>query len=131
MRQFIRNALLCACAFALAGAASAQDPFARKELKRTDVTGAPGMEVISSMTEIKPGEGVPLHSHHGVEMVYVLQGAMIQAPGKDPRMLPTGADLLNLRDVPHAGFKVVGDTSLKIYTVHIVDKGKPLFEVVQ
>jgi hypothetical protein len=26
------------------------------------------------------------------------------------------------------GFKVVGDTSLKLFTVHIVDKGKPLYD---
>ena len=30
-----------------------------------------------------------------------------------------------MRDVPHAGFKVVADKSLKMLTVHIVDKGKP------
>jgi hypothetical protein len=30
--------------------------------------------------------------------------------------------------VPHAGFKVVGDKPLKIVTVHIVDKGAPLYD---
>jgi hypothetical protein len=39
---------------------------------------------------------------------------------------PTGAATLNARDVPHAGFKVVGDKTLKMLTVHIVDKGKPV-----
>jgi hypothetical protein len=38
---------------------------------------------------------------------------------------------LNLRDVNHAGFRVVGDTSLKLFTVHIVDKGKPLYGYAQ
>jgi hypothetical protein len=28
--------------------------------------------------------------------------------------------------VPHAGYKVIGDKPLKLLTVHIVDKGKPL-----
>jgi hypothetical protein len=36
---------------------------------------------------------------------------------EDPMALPTGATLLNLHDVKHAGFKVVGDTSLKLFTV--------------
>jgi quercetin dioxygenase-like cupin family protein len=100
----------------------------RVEQKRTDLTGAPGMEVIASIGEYKPGEGIDLHIHHGVEAAYVLQGAMVQAPGRDPMMLPLGATSLNLRDVKHGGFKVVGDTPLKLFTVHIVDKGKPLYD---
>ena len=100
----------------------------RKEQKRADLTGAPGMEVIASTGEYKPGDSIELHIHHGIEAAYVVQGATVQAPGKDPAMLPTGASLLNLRDVKHGGFKVVGDTPLKLFTVHIVDKGKPLYD---
>jgi hypothetical protein len=56
---------------------------------------------------------------------------MIQPPGKEPVMLATGTSNVNLRDVPHAGFTVVGDKPLKLFTVHIVDKGKPLNEEVK
>jgi quercetin dioxygenase-like cupin family protein len=100
----------------------------RVELKRTDLSGAPGMEVITSIAEFRTGDSIPRHSHHGIETGYVLQGTMIQMPGKEPTMMATGSTILNLRDVPHAGFKVVGETSLKLLTVHIVDKGKPLYE---
>jgi quercetin dioxygenase-like cupin family protein len=100
----------------------------RKEQKRTDLTGAPNMEVIASIVEIKPGESSNLHIHHGVEAFHVLQGASIQAPGKDPSVLPTGLTALNLRDVKHGAFKVLGDTPLKMLTVHIVDKDKPLYD---
>lgn len=100
----------------------------RVEQKRTDLSGAPGMEVIASVAEYKPGDQIGLHSHHGVEAAYVLQGASVQVAGKDPITLPTGATLLNLRDVKHAGFKIVGDSSLKLFTVHVVDKGKPLYD---
>lgn len=103
----------------------------RVEKKRTDLSGAPDMEVIASVIELKTGESSDLHVHHGVEAFYVLQGAMVQSPGKDPAMLPTGLAAMNLRDVPHAGFKVVGDTPLKLFTVHIVDKGKPLYDYVK
>ena len=103
----------------------------RVEQKRTDLTGAPGMEVIASVAEYKPGDSIGRHSHHGVEVAYVIQGASVQVPGKDPTALLTGATLLNLRDAKHAGFKVVGDTSLKLFTVHIVDKGKPLYDYAQ
>jgi quercetin dioxygenase-like cupin family protein len=100
----------------------------RVEQKRTDLSGAPGMEVIASTAEYQPGDVTRRHFHHGVEMAYVVQGARVQAPGKEPMMLETGTTIMNLRDVKHGGLKVVGDTSLKLFTVHIVDKGKPLYE---
>lgn len=103
----------------------------RKEQKRTDLTGAPNMEVIASIVELKPGESSNLHVHHGVEAFHVLQGALVQAPGQEPSMLPTGLTSLNLRDVKHGAFKVVGETPLKLLTVHIVDKDKPLYDYVR
>jgi hypothetical protein len=103
----------------------------RVEQKRSDLSGAPGMEVIASIGEYKPAEGIELHVHHGIEAAYVVQGAMVQVPGRDAAPLPTGVTVLNLRDVKHGGFKVVGDTPLKLFTVHVVDKGKPLYEYVK
>ena len=38
------------------------------------------------------------------------------------------ATQMNLRDIWHGGFKVIGDTSLKLFTVHVVDKGKALYD---
>ncbi|HSN31201.1 MAG TPA: cupin domain-containing protein, partial [Ideonella sp.] len=84
----------------------------------------------AAVQETLPGEEIPLHTHHGSEAGYVIQGAMIQPPGKEPIELKTGGDFLFARDVPHAGFRVVGNTSLKLFTVHVVDKGKPLMEIV-
>jgi hypothetical protein len=46
-------------------------------------------------------------------------------------MLTTGAPILNLRDVVHGGFKVVGPGNLILFTVHTVDKGKPLYDLVK
>ena len=103
----------------------------RKEQKRTDLTGTPNMEVIASIVEIKPGESSNLHFHHGVEAFLVLQGAAIQAPGQEPSSLPTGLTSLNLRDIKHGAIKVLGDTPLKLLTVHIVDKDKPLYDYVK
>jgi len=100
----------------------------RVEQKRSDLSGPPHMEVIASIAEYKVGDALALHSHHGVEMVYVIQGAQIQLPGKKPSPIATGTTLVNLRDVEHGGWTVVGDTPLKVFTVHVVDKGKPLYE---
>lgn len=133
MRLLRWGALLAACS--LAGAVCADttsgDLAGRQELKRADLSGAAGMEVITSVTEFKKGERIPRHSHHGIETGYVLQGSMVQMPGQAPTMMQTGTAIMNLRDVPHAGFTVVGDTPLKLFTVHIVDKGRPLYEWVK
>ncbi len=106
----------------------------RIEQKRTDLSAqdahATNMEVIASVAEYQPGSTIGLHTHHGVEVAYVLQGASIQLPGKDPVALTTGTTAMNLRDIKHAGFKVVGDMPLKLFTVHIVDKDKPLYDYV-
>jgi quercetin dioxygenase-like cupin family protein len=98
----------------------------RQELKRADLSS--DMEVVTSISEIRKGETVPRHSHHGIETGYVVQGSMVQLPGQAPTMMQTGSSFMNLRDVPHAGFTVVGDQPLKLLTVHVVDKSKPLYE---
>src|SRR5271155_2206575 len=120
---------LVAAVFAVAftGLAYGQDSANRKEMKRADLTGTK-MEVILSTAEYKPGETIPRHIHHGEEAFYVLEGATVETPDGKQIQLATGAGSINLRNVPHAGFKVVGDKSLKLVTVHIVDKGAPLYD---
>jgi uncharacterized cupin superfamily protein len=113
--------------FFLSVSANAQDSPFRKELKRADLSGT-NMEVVTSISEIKPGETSTLHIHHGEESFYVLEGSTLEAPDGKQALLPTGTVGLNVRDVPHGAFKVVGDKPLKLLTVHIVDKGKPLYD---
>jgi quercetin dioxygenase-like cupin family protein len=131
MRSTSATRLLLAaslCLLTLGAAAVSYDLPRRQELKRADLSGAPGMEVITSVTEYHPGEVIPRHLHHGLETGYVLQGSTIQMPGQAPTRLETGSAIMNLRDVPHAGFKVIGPEPLKLLTVHIVDKDKPLYD---
>src|SRR5258706_4362080 len=108
----------------IATSVAAQDSPGRKELRRVDLSGAPGMEVVLSLGEYKPGDEIGAHVHHGIEAVYVLEGGMVEVPGKPPFALPTGAPIMNLRDVMHGGIKIVGDQTILMVTVHIVDKGK-------
>ncbi|HEX3485237.1 MAG TPA: hypothetical protein VHT51_09260 [Micropepsaceae bacterium] len=132
--KLARSGLLVAAAlFAAMGAipAQAQDLPQRKEMKRVDLSGASNMEVVSSVSTFKPGDEFPRHLHHGVEAGYVVQGAMVQLPGQQPMMMQTGAPILNLRDAVHGGFKVVGPGNLVLFTVHTVDKGKPLYDWVK
>ena len=104
--------------------AAAQD-LKRTDLKRADLTGT-DMQIIVSVLEAPPGTFLARHTHPGEEAFYVLEGGMVQVPGRAAAPFPTGAANINVRDVPHAGVAVVGDRSLKLLTVHIVDKGKPV-----
>ena len=106
----------------------ADDLPGRTELKRADLDGAPGMEVITSVVVIQPGEVMPAHFHHGVETGYVLEGGRVHVDGKPEFELATGAPLMNARGVMHGEFKVLSDTPIKLVTVHIVDKNKPLYD---
>jgi hypothetical protein len=45
--------------------------------------------------------------------------------------LAAGTASINVRDVPHGAFKVIGDKTLNLLTVHIIDKGKPMFTSVK
>ena len=117
--------LATALFFALTVSAYAQSN--RQELKRADLTGT-DMEVIVAVVDVPPGNELPRHTHHGEEAVYVLEGATLSLPDGKEVPFPTGTVSINKRDVPHAGFKIAGDKTLKMLTVHIVDKGKPLIE---
>jgi quercetin dioxygenase-like cupin family protein len=86
------------------------------------------MEVVVSISETKPGETLARHLHHGEEAFYVLEGATAELPDGKQISLATGAAGINVREVAHAGFRVVGDKTFKLLTVHIVDKGKPLYD---
>ena len=128
--MLLRSRLLfAAIVFGVAVVAQAQDSPQRKELRRVDLSGAAGMEVISSISEFRPGEELPRHLPHGVEAGYVVQGAMVQNPGQPPTMLATGAPILNLRDVVHGGSKVVGPgnsyTANKMSHAHLDKEKQP------
>jgi hypothetical protein len=57
---------------------SAQGSAVRKEIKRVEFSGTPGMEVITSISELKPGDLLQMHFYHGIEAGTVLQGGMVQ-----------------------------------------------------
>src|SRR6266704_679288 len=103
-----QRAVACIVACGALGGATAVNDTARPErmeLKRSDLIATGPMEVISSTLEFPPGTELRRHFHHGIETGYVLQGALIQRPGRAPERFDTGSPILNLRDVPHGGFK--------------------------
>ena len=86
------------------------------------------MEVIVSISETKPGETIPRHIHHGEEVFYVLEPATAELPDGRKLSFEKGVTAINGRDVPHSGFKVIGDKTLKLLVVHVVDKYRRLYD---
>jgi quercetin dioxygenase-like cupin family protein len=123
--------LAAACLIVLSSSLLAPSAFAqtaephRTVLKTADLTGT-DKEIIIAVLEVPPGVAIARHTHPGEEAVYVLEGAKLQMPDGKEIDRPAGQAGVNVRDVPHAGYKVIGDKVLKLLTVHIVDKGKPM-----
>jgi transposase len=74
---------------------------------------------------------MPRYIHYGDEILYVIKGGFFEVP--DPKIVPiaAGSTTRNVREVPHDGFTVVGDDIVEVITVHIVDKNRPLMELVK
>ena len=111
----------------LCGPALAQ-AIKRTELGRSPVSGDDTREIVMQLVEFPPGATSPRHVHNGEESFYVLEGGTVQVPGQAPKERPAGERGINGRGVPHAGYTVVGDRTIKILSVYVVDKGKPLQE---
>jgi quercetin dioxygenase-like cupin family protein len=106
--------------------ASAQQPgVKRTELQRHDLS-ASGREVIQVRVAVDPGVALPMHSHHGEEIVYVLEGAWeFQLEGKGVQMLKAGDVAFVPTGVKHWAKNVGSDTG-SVLATYVVEKGKPL-----
>lgn len=129
-RRFAILGVVLACAAGAAltqGEATAQE-VRRTELGRSPVSGDDTREIIMQLVEFPPGATSPRHFHNGEESFYVLEGGTVQVPGKEPKARLVGEHGINARGAPHAGYTVVGDRTIRILSVYIVDKNKPLQE---
>src|SRR5438045_5207869 len=90
----------------------------RNELTKGDLTGT-NMEIVVSTVEVPPGASGVLHTHPGEEAYYVIDGATAILPDGKSIEFEAGLAKINVRDMPHGAFKVTGDKTLKLLTVHI------------
>jgi quercetin dioxygenase-like cupin family protein len=106
--------------------ALAQQPgVKRTELQRHDLSAA-GREVIQVRVAVDPGVALPLHSHHGEETVYVLEGNWeFQLEGQAVQRLEAGDVAFVPSGVKHWA-KNVGSGTGSVLATYVVEKGKPL-----
>ena len=102
----------------------------RTELARSPVTGLDHLEIITQLVEFPPGATSPRHFHHGEETFYVLEGGTVQSPGQPRLDRLQGDHGIIHRGVPHSGYTVVGDRTIKVLSVYVVDRGTKLQEAI-
>ena len=116
---------------AMAGAlalqlASAQQPGVRRtELQRHDLS-LPGRELIQVRVEVDAGVTLPMHSHHGEEVVYVIEGTWeFLLEGKALQTLKAGDVAFVPVGAKHQA-RNIGSSKGAVLATYIVEKGKPL-----
>ncbi len=101
----------------------------RTDLQQHDLS-IPGREVVQARVDIDPGKTAPKHRHPGEEIVYVLEGRVeYQLDGNPPVTLKEGDVLFIPAGVPHTAKNVGNDNAAELAT-YVVEKGKPLVELV-
>lgn len=106
--------------------ASAQQPgVKRTELQRHDLS-IPGREVVQVRVEVDSGVALPMHTHPGEEIVYILDGTWdYQIEGKGAMTLKPGDVAFVPAGVKHSA-KNVGSGKGAAVATYVVEKGKPL-----
>jgi quercetin dioxygenase-like cupin family protein len=102
----------------------------RTELQRHDLN-IPGREAVQVRIDFDPGAGFGKHTHPGEEIIYVLEGSLeYQVEGKTPVTLKAGDVLFVPAGTIHAA-KNVGSNKAKELATYVVEKGKPLVELIK
>ena len=130
-RQIIAVAVLIAgSGLALNMAQSQQAGIKRTDLLQHDLVVS-GREVVQVRVDFAPGVAFPAHSHPGEEIAYVIEGVLeYRLEGKPPVTLKAGESLFIPAGTVHSA-KNVGNSNAAELATYIVEKGKPLVQIVK
>ncbi len=108
------------------------EPIERTVLLKTDLVGMEGKEAILALAEIAPGAATGKHTHPGYEFAYVLEGSgSLEIEGKPSIPLIAGNAIYQPSTQVHRGVNGSSTAPLKIFSVYIVEKGRPLVTTVK
>jgi quercetin dioxygenase-like cupin family protein len=109
---------------------SAQPGTKRTDLQRHDL-GVAGYEAVQVRVDFDPGAAFGRHTHHGQEIIYVLEGSLeYQVEGKAPVTLNAGDIFFVPAGTVHAA-RNVGSSNAAELATYVVEKGKPLVTLVK
>ena len=99
----------------------AQQGITRTPLGTTDFP--PGYQTVTGIAHIAAGLCAERHTHYGIESGYLMEGdLLLEIEGRPDQNLKPGDPVQIPAGVPHVACTNGG---LKVFTVHIVEKGKP------
>ena len=124
-------ALLVGIVVTLTGPVFAQQEAIRTVLQQSEVPGGSDMQVIVSLLEMPPGSSIPLHTHHGVEIAVVLDGATAASANGEQLKFTPGMSVQFPKGLVHGGFTVTGQNTFRAITTQVVEKRKPVINPVK
>ncbi len=114
-------ALTTYLALAYVGPVIAQQGITRTPLGTTDFP--PGYQTVTGIAHIAAGLCAERHVHPGIESGVLMEGdLLLKIEGRPDQNLKPGDPVQIPEGVPHVACTTGG---LKVFTVHIVEKGKP------
>jgi quercetin dioxygenase-like cupin family protein len=123
-------ALIVGSSLTLPSADAQQPGIKRTDLQRHDLS-APGREAVQVRVDFAPGAAFGRHRHPGEEIIYVIEGTLVyELDGKPPVMLKAGDVLFVPAGTIHAA-KNAGTVNAAELATYVVEKGKPLLELVE
>jgi quercetin dioxygenase-like cupin family protein len=129
-RAFIGIGVVAAVGVGVVAVSSAQQAPAapaavRVVLQQADLS-VPGREMVQARGDFPVGAGLPLHTHFGEEIGYLLEGTVtLEVKGQALRTLKAGDVFLIPPGTPHTA-RNAGTTPAKVLATYVVEKGKPL-----
>lgn len=102
----------------------------RTELQRHDMSTS-GTEMVQAHIDFEPGTAFGNHNHPGEEIIYVLEGELEYiVESKPPVILKAGEVLFIPAETIHSA-KNTGKTKASELAVYIIEKGKPLVQLIK
>lgn len=125
-RPHPRQMLVAMLLLASASLAAAQTAgIHRTVIQKADVS-VPGREAVVAKVELDPGVTAGRHTHPGDEIGYVMEGeGELLVDGQEPRRVKAGESFVIPAGTVHDA-RNVGAGTMRLVSVYVVEKGKPL-----
>ena len=86
--------------------------------------GSKDQQIIIQTRDLKDGESVTPHIHHGVEMTEVLSGTFeLYVKGQPVKVIHAGESFIVPREAPHDARPAPGSEPVKLAVTLVIDKG--------
>ncbi|HSD06088.1 cupin domain-containing protein [Flavobacterium sp.] len=116
--------------YTISACAQTKNGIGRIELQRHDISTL-GREMVQAHIDFEPGTAFGNHNHPGEEIIYVLEGELEYiVEGKSPVVLKKGEVLFIPAGTIHSA-KNVGNSKASELATYIVEKGKPLVQLIK